>query len=145
MDEAALDEAQSLAEVLKLSRQDAQEAVPSVSKATAEEVDIIINDDDDDNASETASLKLASSTASSLKTLATKKRVTQEKYPNFCSLKEAQLYYPTDSNSMHTTGVNPSFISAHQKMGEYKGYYRCIFNNQCEYAVHTNAVVASHI
>ena len=113
-----MDEAQSLTEVLKLSKQDAQESVPSVSKATAEEEDIIIDDDDDDDASETASLKSVSSTASSLKTLAAKKRVTQEKYPNFCSLKEVQLYYPTDSNFMHTTGVNPSFISAHQKMGE---------------------------
>ena len=71
--------------------------------------------------------------------------MTQDKYPSYCTLKEAQLFYPTGEKTMHTTGVNPSFISSRQKMGEYKGYYRCAYNQKCEYAAHTSAVVASHI
>ena len=140
-DEAALDEAQSLAKVLKLQKQDSQESVPTIMKETAEE-EIVVDDDDE---SEVASVRLALSTASSLKTLTEKKKMTQDKYPSYCTLKEAQLFYPTDEKTMHTTGVNPSFISSRQKMGEYKGYYRCAYNQKCEYAAHTKAVVASHI
>ena len=44
-DEAALDEAQSLAEVLKLQKQDSQESVPTIMKETADE-EIIVDDND---------------------------------------------------------------------------------------------------
>ena len=62
IDEAALDEAQSLAEVLQLKAQSKSENVPSISKKLAEtsakEVDndiMVIDEEDDDNASATSS------------------------------------------------------------------------------------------
>ena len=152
IDEAALDEAQSLAEILQLKSQSESENVPSVSKksakASAKAADddvLIIEEEDDDNASVTSSQTVKSvSSSTSLKTLGQKKRTTEEKYPNFCSLKEATLFYPTSFSSMHTTGVNPDHITECRKMGGYKGYYCCAFGS-CSYAAQTHSLVAMHI
>ena len=132
IEEAALDEAQSLAEILQLKSQSADENIPSVSKGSIEasaskapEEDImIIKEEDDDNISATSSQTAKSVLSStSLKTLGQKKCGTEEKYPKFCSLKEATLFYPTSLSSMHATGVNPELITECQKIGTYKGYY----------------------
>ena len=148
INEAGLVDAQSLADMLKIKDQDKKEDVPSVSKSAAdaepEDVTPKVIIDDDDNG-DTASVTSASSTTSSLKTLAQKKKATNEKYPSPCALKEAQLFYPTSSETMQGTGVNPGYISDWIKMDEYKGYYRCRFIATCQYAAHTHAIVASHI
>ena len=121
IEEAALDKAQSLAEILQLKSQSEGENVPSVSKGSVEasnktpdEDILIIEEEDDDNISATSSHTAKSvSSSTSLKTLGQKKCATEEKYPNFCSLKEATLFYPTSLSSMHTTGVNPNHITEH--------------------------------
>ena len=152
IDEAALDEAQSLTEVLQLKAQSESENVPSISKKSAEtsakEVDddiMVINEEEDDNASAASSQTTKStSSTTSLKTLSQKKRSTEEKYPNYCSLKEATLFYPTSLSSMHATGVNPDHITERRKMGGYKGYYCCTFGS-CSYAAQTHGLVATHV
>ena len=119
IDEATLDEAQSLAEILQLKSQSESENIPSVSKKSAkastkaaDDDVLIIEEEDDDNASATSSQTVKSvSSSTSLKTLGQKKCTTEEKYPNFCSLKEATLFYPTSLSSMHATGVNPDHIT----------------------------------
>ena len=153
IEEAALDEAQSLAEILQLISQSEGENIPSISKGSIEasaskapEEDImIIEEEDDDNISAT-SLQTAKSMSSStsLKTLGQKKCATEKKYPNFCLLKEATLFYPTSLSSMHATGVNPDLITEHRKMGTYKGYYCCAYGS-CVYAAQTHGLVATHV
>ena len=149
IDEAALDEAQSLADILKLKKQWSKEDVPSVSKSTVEPDDdiTIIDKEEDDRSSISSSLttKSVSSTTSSLQTLAQKKKATEDKFPNFCSLKEASLFYPTNEKSMHTTGINPAHISERMKIRGYKGFYCCLFNKDCQYAAQTNGLIATHI
>ena len=135
VDKAALDEAQSLAEVVKLKKQWKEEAVPSVSKSVVEPDitdDFVVEDEDDDVASVTSSMtaKSASLATSSHQTLAEKKKATEDKFPNFCKLKEAQLFYPTSKHTMHTTGIDPCHISDHMKIEGYKGYYQCAFNKE---------------
>ena len=152
IDEATLGEAQSLTEILQLKSQSESENVPSVSKKSAEasakaadDDVLIIEEEDDDNASVTNSQTVKSvSSSTSLKTLGQKKRTTEEKYPNFCSLKEATLFYPTSLSSMHATGVNPNHITECRKMGGYKGYYCCAFGS-CSYAAQTHSLVATHV
>ena len=96
IEEAALEDAQSLAEIVAQKKAWAEENVPSVSKGsdaplvaphalaapTAQPEEVVIDDDDDDNAS-LASAHTAHSASSSggLQTLAAKKRATVEKYP----------------------------------------------------------------
>ena len=148
IDEAALDEAESLADVLKLKKQWSREDVPSVTKSTVEPDDDIIIPEEEDDRSSTASnvtTKSVPSTTGSLQTLAQKKRATKDKFPNFCMLKEASLFYPTNEKSMHTTGINPAHISKRMKIGGYKGFYRCLFNKDCQYAAQTNGLIATHI
>ena len=120
-DDATLDKAQSLADILKTRKQaeEKDKNTPSISKSTAEaestgvQEDITIDEEDDDD----ASVVSTSSQTPSLKTLAQKKKETEKKYKNFCSLHEAQLFYPTSSTTMHTTGINPSHISERLKIG----------------------------
>ena len=117
--EAALDETQSLAEILQLKSQSKGENIPSMSKGSVEassktpDKDIlVIEEEDDDNISASSSQTTKSVLSStSLKTLRQKKWATEEKYTNFCSLKEATLFYPTSLSSMHATGVNPDHIT----------------------------------
>ena len=150
IDEAALDKAQSLAEMVKLKKQWKDEAVPSVSKSVVEPDttdDFVVADEDDDAASVTSSMtaRSASSATSSHQTLAEKKKATEDKFPNFCKLKEAQLFYPTSEQTMHTTGIDPCHISDRMKIGGYKGYYQCAFNKECQYVAHTSGLIATHI
>ena len=149
-DEAALDEAQSLAEVVKLKKQWKEEAVSSVSKSVVKPDttdNFIIEDKDDDVASVTSSMtaKSASSATSSHQTLAEKNKATEDKFPNFCKLKEAQLFYLTSEQTMHTTGIDPCHISDYMKIEGYKGYYQCAFNKECQYVAHTSGLIATHI
>ena len=135
LDEASLDKAQSLADILKLKKQWSKEDIPSVSKSAVEpDDDITIIDEEEDNGSSVSSsltTKSVYSTTSSLQTLAQKKKATEDKFLNFCSLKEASLFYPTNEKSMHTTGINLAHISERMKIGGYKAFYHCLFNKDC--------------
>ena len=160
-DEAALEDAQSLAEVLAQKKAWTEESVPSVSKSSFREAgetssapqppgaskippEIIIDDDDDDENTSVASVHTAASSGSGYKTLASKKKATVEKYPTLMSLAEASLFYPTSDTTLHMTGVDLQYISERKKIGPYKGYYRCAYK-QCEYAAQTRGVVATHV
>ena len=125
-----------------------EKEIPTVAKgpsqpgtSTAPEINIDEDDDDD------VSVASASSQpqGEKLLTLGQKKKITDKKYKNFCSLKEAQLFYPTTLESMHMTGVDPSHISECLKIKGYKGYYQCKFSASCEYAAQTHEIMASHI
>ena len=156
---AALEDAQSLAEIVAQKKAWAEENVPSVSKGsdapfaapralaapTAQPEEVVIDDDDDDNAS-LASVHTAHSASSSgsLQMLAAKKRATVEKYPSFCNIKSATLFFPTSSDTQHATGIKPEHITDRKKIGPYCEYYCCAFGN-CNYATQTQGVVATHV
>ena len=156
IEEAALEDAQSLAEIVAQKKAWAEENVPSISKEsdaplstphalatpTPQPEEVVMDDDDDDNVS-LASVHTASSSGS-LQTLAAKKCATVEKYPSFCNIKSAMLFFPTSSNTLHATGTEPEHITDRKKIGPYRGYYCCAFGN-CNYAAHTHGVVATHV
>ena len=161
-DEAALQDTQSLADILAQKKAWSSEDVPSVPKEaglaalpapeppTQEQPPEVIIDDDDDNVS-LASVHTTQSTGSTssapLKTLAAKKKETVSKYPSACSLKEASLFYPTSDSTLHATGVDAKYITDRKKIGSYgsyKGYYCCAWQD-CDYAAQTHGAVATHV
>ena len=155
IDEAALEDAQSLADIVAQKKAWAEESVPSVSKESdvpmaapraiavppSHPEEVVIDDDD-----EVASVHSAhsSTSAGSLQTLASKKRTTLEKYPSFCNIKSATLFFPTSSDTLHVTGIKPEHITDRKKIGSYRGYYCCAFGD-CQYAAQTHGVVATHV
>ena len=133
----------------------AEESVPSVSKesdapmaapraitAPPSNPEEAVIDDDDDIASVHSTQSITST--GSLQTLAAKKRATVEKYPSFCNIKSATLFFPTSSDTLHATGTNPEHITDRKKIGPYRGYYCCAIGD-CKYAAQTHGVVATHI
>ena len=162
-DEAALEDAQSLAEILAEKRAWNTENIPSIAKESVKESDtrastsyqerenipeVIIDDDDDNNVS-VASVHTTASEGSGprLQTLATKKKATVTKYPNACSLKEATLFYPTSETTLHMTGVDANLITDRKRIGahgSYKGYYGCAWK-ECSYVAQTHGIVATHV
>ena len=163
-DEAALEDAQSLAEIMAEKKAWATEKVPSITKESAKEPgtgastsqqeppdvpEVVINNDEDDDNASVASVHTTASTSSSpkLQTLAAKKKATVTKYPNACSLKEATLFYPTSDTTLHTTGVDANLITDRKKIGaygSYKGYFECAWK-ECSYVAQTHGVVATHV
>ena len=96
-DESTLEDAQSLAEVLKLRKEEKESNTPSIQKDVAEvtstpvtssttnseeDEDIIVLDDEDVEV-----VSILSSQVPTLKTLAQKKKETVQKYPNACPLR----------------------------------------------------------
>ena len=147
LEEAALEDAQSLAEIMAQKKAWVEENVPSVSKETSEAIpEVVIDDDDDEADMETASVQTSHSASSStsLKTLAAKKHTTIQKYPSACNIKSAQLFYPTSSDTLHSTGVYPDYVTDRKKIGPYKGYYCCNYGD-CQYAGQTHGVVCTHV
>ena len=59
------------------------------------------------------------------KTLKEKKLVSEDTFPNKCSLEEAQLFFPTSQHSMHQTRVPDNLVGERIKLGGYKGCYPC--------------------
>ena len=78
------------------------------------------------------------------KTLKEKRLVSEDTFPNKCSLKEAQLYFPTSQHTMHQTGVPDDLVSEQIKLGGYKGCYPCQ-NKNCEFVAQTRGMLCSHI
>ena len=71
-----------------------------------------------------------------LKTLKEQKLKADDSFPSKCSLKEAQLFFPTSEGNMHQTGVPDSWIDEHIKLGGYKGCYPCM-GEKCDYVTQT--------
>ena len=67
-----------------------------------------------------------------------------EKYPSKCELREAQLFFPTSSETMHQTGVDAHYIGTRKKLSGYKGIYCCMYSD-CDYGAQVKGIVYSHI
>ena len=156
-DEGVLEDAKSLVDILAQKRAWASKNVPSITKESSKETstseqqiispEVILDDDEEGGSVASAPSTLSGASGGSLKTLATKKRANLEKYPSHCSLKEATLFYPTSSTTLHMTGVNPEHITDRKRIGaegSYKGYYSCAFQD-CDYIAQTHGVVATHV
>ena len=160
-EEGAVEDAQSLTDILAQKRAWVSESVPSITKGPPEEVaetpstsrqpkvppTIILDEDDEEGDIASVHSTQSGASSGSLQTLAAKKKANLEKYPSLCSLKEATLFYPTSATSLHMTGVQPEHITDRKRIGaegSYKGYYSCAFKN-CSYIAQTHGVVATHI
>ena len=84
------------------------------------------------------------STTPKLKTLKEQKLKADDSFPSKCSLKEAQLFFPTGEGSMHQTGVSDNWIGERIKLGGYKGCYPCM-GEKCNYVAQTRGVLCSHV
>ena len=145
IDVAELEDAASLTHYLRLKREEKVET-PSVLKEVAEEEDAA-EDVFIDDTNSVSSSQVTSSKDPPKHTLTQTKAAQERKsktYNSICSLKEAQLFYPTSKATMHQTGVDSAHIGEHSKMGGYKGYYVCA-HGECDYATQTKAIVASHV
>ena len=61
-----------------------------------------------------------------------------------CSLKQAELFFPTSASTLHDTGVDPKYIGTHEGLSGYKGLYCCLFEG-CDYGTQVRANTLSHI
>ena len=68
----------------------------------------------------------------------------QEKYSSKCSLKEAELFFPTSTSTLHDTGVDSKYIGTCEGLSRYKGLYCCLFES-CDYEAQVRANTLSHI
>ena len=150
IEEKEMEEAQSLAEMLKIQRGD-KEPVPSITKEQAdkEETEAAAKDatvEDDDEMESIASLAGSSAVGvgAKKKTLTELKKKVLDDYPEICSLKEAKIFYPTSALSMQATGVDSSLIMSRQKLPGYKGYYECNTPG-CDYVAHIHGMCTSHV
>ena len=148
VEEKELEEAQSLAEMLRIQRGEAKEDVPALTKQQADSEEAALAEEADD-AADTESV--ASSTTSSTvgvgakrKTLTALKKKAMDDYPTKCSISEAKVFYPTSSESMHSTGVDSSLICERQSLPGYRGFYECNVGD-CTYVSHTHGVCTTHV
>ena len=148
VEEKELEEAQSLAEMLRIQRGETKEDVPALTKQQADSEEAALAEEADD-AADTESV--ASSTTSSTvgvgakrKTLTALKKKAMDDYPTKCSISEAKVFYPTSSESMHSTGVDSSLIRERQSLPGYRGFYECNVGD-CTYASHTHGVCTTHV
>ena len=144
---ASLEDAASLAEALHLRKAEKEKDVQVASLSVPAE-----NVDDPDEL-ETEILDTASTTSSQLASGARPKTLSQlkkqqdtiDEYPNKCNIAEAQLFFPTSSPTLHQTGVPAKYISNREDVGPYKGAYRCLFGDGCEYGAQARGVVCTHV
>ena len=142
-DEAKLEDAASMAAFVRANKEerakDAKSKDLAISKEMieSEEVDV-----EEDEMEETESLVSSSSQPS--KSQSRSKKAQSKKYPTKCSLSEAQLFYPTSSESLHETGVDAKYIGARENLSEYNGLYCCLFGD-CEYGAQVRGNTYSHI
>ena len=142
-DEAKLKDAASMAAFVRANKEerarDAKSKDLAISKEVieSEEVDV-----EEDEMEETESMVSTSSQPS--KSQSRSKKAQSKKYPTKCSLGEAQLFYPTSSDSLHETGVDAKYIGSRENLSEYKGLYCCLFGD-CEYGAQVRGNTYSHI
>ena len=68
----------------------------------------------------------------------------QEKYPSKCNLKEAVLFFPTSTSTLHDTGVDAKYIGTREGLSGYKGLYCCLFEG-CDFGAQVRANTLSDI
>ena len=114
----------------------------SVSKASVER-DEIGEDEEEEDIKDSASTTSSTTKSKTLKQL--KVSVTdQEKYPSKCSLKEAELSFPTSVSTLHNTGVDAKYIGTREGLSGYKGLYCCLFEG-CDFGAQVRANTLSHM
>ena len=80
----------------------------SVSKASVEK-DKLSDDEEEEDVEDSASTTSSVIKCKTLKQLKIPV-ADQEKYPWKCSLKEAELFFPTSASTLHDTGVDSKYI-----------------------------------
>ena len=131
-EETKVAEAASLAHLLKAQKEEREQDTAAARKAILKS-----------KADQEAPIGAAKRKASSSSTLRAKKTGDDE-FPNKCSLEEAQLYFPTNLDTMHQTGIPSFWIGDRIKLGGYKGCYPCQ-GSDCEYVAQTRGVLCTHI
>ena len=139
-EEAKMEDAASFATFIKQNKEERakelQSKALSVTKGSIEHEEI--GDEE-----ESESVTSTSSQASKPRTLSQMSK-HKEKYPMKCKLSEAQLFYPTSSESLHETGVDGKYIRTRENLPGYKGLYCCLFGN-CDYGAQVCSNTLSHI
>ena len=148
-EEENLQDAASLAATLRARKQEqehdksAKSLAITKSKVAAEEG---LVEEEEEEIEDMASMTSSQFTAPPSRTLSQIKesKKAMEKYPSKCELREAQLFFPTSSETMHQTGVDARYIGTREKLSGYKGIYCCLFDD-CDYAAQVKGIVYSHI
>ena len=142
-DEAKLEDAASMAAFVRANKEerarDAKSKDLSISKEVVESEEV---DAEEDEMEETESVVSTSSQPS--KSQSRSKKAQSKKYPTKCTLGQAQLFYPTSSDSLHETGVDAKYIGSRENLSEYKGLYCCLYGD-CEYGAQVRGNTYSHI
>ena len=139
-EEQALGDTSSFAEFVSTFRKEKEkeQASVSLSKTKSEvegEEDRRESDDSDEDADEGSQKPL---------TLKQKKKSGTKKYPSYCSIAEATLFYPTSSKTVHETGVDNKYIGARENLPQYRGLYCCLYGD-CDYGAQVRGATLSHI
>ena len=145
-EEGALEDAASFAAFVKQHREEREKEKVSmklsVSKVSVEKDELGDDEEEED-------IKDSASTTSSIIKRKTLKQLKipitdQEKYPSKCSLKKAELFFPTSASTLHDTGVDSKYIGTREGLSRYKGLYCCLFEG-CDYGAQVQANTLSHI
>ena len=104
----------------KREKRDKASAKLSVSKSSVEKDELRDEEEEEEDIEDLAS---TTSSIAKHKTLKQLKILTadQEKYPSKCSLKEAELFFPTSASTLHDTGVDSKYIGTCEGLSGYKG------------------------
>ena len=139
-EEARMEDTTSFAAFIKQNKEEhvkeLQSKALSVTKGSVEHEEI-------GEEEESKSITSTSSQASKPRTLSQMSK-HKEKYPTKCKLSEAQLFYPTSSESLHEIGVDGKYIGTRENLPGYKGLYCCLFGN-CDYGAQVCGNTLSHI
>ena len=145
---ASLEDAASLAETLRLrcleKEKDSKAAslsVPKESIADPEEPEV---EEILDSESTTSSQLFEGARPKTLGQIK-KHHDKVDEYPNKCHISRAQLFFPSSHETVHQTGVPSKYIGEREDVGPYKGAYRCLFGEGCEYGAQSRGVVCTHV
>ena len=139
-EEAKMEDAASFATFVKQNKEEfakeLQSKALSITKGTVEHKEI----GDEEESESVASTSSQASKPCTLSQMSKQK----EKYPTKCKLSEAQLFYPTSSESLHETGMDGKYIGTRENLPGYEGLYCCLFDN-CDYGAQVRGNTLSHI
>ena len=146
-EEGALEDAASFATFVKQHREEREKEKASVklsiSKGSVEKDELGDEEEEEEDIEDLASTTSSVTKCKTLKQLKIPS-VDQEKYPSKCSLKQAELFFPTSASTLHNTGVDSKYIGTRKGLSGYKGLYCCLFEN-CDYGAQVRANTLSHI
>ena len=145
-EEEDLQDAASLAATLWARKQEQEHDKSAKSLAVSKSNVVVeegLEEEEEEEIEDTASTTSSQFTAPPSRTLSQIKesKKAMEKYPSKCELHEAQLFFPTSSETMHQTGVDARIIGTCEKLSGYKGIYCCMFGD-CDYSAQVKGVFA---